>query len=101
MGNGPAVSGGIETVMIPSVPVRASVAIGVSTGSVLPVLPSPRGVHSCSGHRDVTAEVCYRLGAGGLLGRRSGLWYGRCLSSPGLGAVRPACRSSALAFAGG
>jgi len=33
--------------------------------------------------------VCYRLGAGGLLGRRSGLWYGRCLSWPGLSAVRP------------
>jgi hypothetical protein len=26
----------------------------------------------------VTAEVCYRPGADGPLGRRSGFWYGRC-----------------------
>ena len=38
--------------------------------------------------------VCYRPGEDGPLGRRSGPWYGRCL----LSAVRPACRSSALAL---
>jgi hypothetical protein len=47
----------------------------------------------------VTAEVCYRLGAGGLLGRRSGFWDGRWLwSCQRLSAVCAACRSSALAL---
>ena len=32
--------------------------------------------------------VCYRPGADGPLGRRSGFWYGRCLSSLRLSAVR-------------
>ena len=36
---------------------------------------------SCSERRDPTTEVCYRPGADGPLGRRSGFWYGRCLSS--------------------
>jgi len=35
---------------------------------------------SYSERRDLTTEVCYRPGAGGPLGRRSGFWYGRCLS---------------------
>ena len=45
--------------------------------------------------------VCYRPGADGPLGRRSGFWCGRCLSSPRLSAVCAVCRSSALASAGG
>jgi hypothetical protein len=46
--------------------------------------------------------VCYRPGADGPLGRRPGCWYGRCLPScHRLGAVCAACRSSALASAGG
>jgi hypothetical protein len=45
--------------------------------------------------------VCYRPGADGPLGRRSGCWYVRCLTSLGLSAVRPACGLSALASAGG
>ena len=33
---------------------------------------------SCSERRDLTTVVCYRRGADGPLGRRSGFWYGRC-----------------------
>jgi hypothetical protein len=56
---------------------------------------------SCSERRDLTTEVCYRLGADGSLRRRAGVWYTCCLSSLGLGAVGAACRSSGLASVGG
>ena len=34
-----------------------------------------------SERRDLTSAVCYRAGADGPLGRRSGFWYVRCVSS--------------------
>ena len=37
--------------------------------------------------RNLTTAVCYRPGTDGPFGSRSGFWYGRCLSSLGLGAV--------------
>jgi len=70
-------------------------------GSVLlPVLP-PRGRATPCFERDLTPGVCYRPGADGPLGRCSGFWRGRCLSSLGLSAVGDACRLSALASARG
>ena len=47
--------------------------------------------------RTACSLSCYRRGADGPLGRRSGFWYRRCLSScQRLTAVCAACRSSAL-----
>ena len=54
---------------------------------------------SCSERRDPATEACYRPPADGPLGRRSGCWYGRWLSSgQRLSAVCVACRSLDLAL---
>ena len=54
---------------------------------------------SCSERRDPATEACYRPPADGPLGRRSGRWYGRWLSSgQRLSAVCVACRSLDLAL---
>jgi hypothetical protein len=49
----------------------------------------------------LTLGVCYRRGADGPLGRRSGFRYGRCRLSWLLRAVPRVCRSSAFASASG
>jgi hypothetical protein len=60
-------------------------------------LVRPTCATSCSERRDLTTGVCYRTGADGPLGRRSGCWYGRRLSScQRLRTVCAACRSSGI-----
>jgi hypothetical protein len=74
-------------------------------GAPWDAVPPTRPAHFCNLTFRATRSddtVCYRPGTDGPLGRRSGFWYERCLSScQRLGAVRVACGLSGPASADG